>query len=162
MKAGTAEGGAGAAASRSLWERFSAALRGRKVRFEDRAQAYCLCGTGRVPGVGSPVRPQGGVCRKLKAGCLAQRQEGHVQPGRRHAHKPCIPACLQSGPETIAVKDMADGDLWWAAEHMDGFSGVHGVLHRCWVWGTASQLVQLPHGPAWHGMAWCCPGSRLP
>ncbi|KAI7840123.1 hypothetical protein COHA_006164 [Chlorella ohadii] len=58
VKAGTAEGGAGAAASRSLWERFSAALRGRK-----------------------------------------------------------------SGPETIAVKDMADGDLWWAAEQMDGFSG---------------------------------------
>ena len=30
---------------------------------------------------------------------------------------------LQSGPETIAVKDVADADLWWAAEQMDGFSG---------------------------------------
>ena len=39
--------------------------------------------------------------------------------------------CPQSGPETIAVKDMADGDLWWAAEHMEGFSGARGLLHLC-------------------------------
>lgn len=29
----------------------------------------------------------------------------------------------KSGPETIAVKDVQDSDLWWAAERMEGFSG---------------------------------------
>ncbi|KAL4421615.1 hypothetical protein ABPG75_010906 [Micractinium tetrahymenae] len=58
LKAGTAEGGAGAAAARGPLARLSALLRGRK-----------------------------------------------------------------GGPETIAVKDVTDTDLWWAAEKMEGFSG---------------------------------------
>ena len=94
VKAGTAEGGAGAAASRSLWDRFSAALRGRKVRFEDRVQACYLCGTERVPGVDSPARLQGGVGSSRQDACLAQRREGDVKPGSRHAHTPRIPTLL--------------------------------------------------------------------
>lgn len=58
LKAGTVEGGAGAAAARGPLARLSALLRGRK-----------------------------------------------------------------GGPDTIAVKDVTDADLWWAAEKMDGFSG---------------------------------------
>lgn len=29
----------------------------------------------------------------------------------------------KGGPETIAVKDVQEEDLWWAAEHTEGFSG---------------------------------------
>ncbi|PSC70197.1 ATPase family AAA domain-containing 3-B [Micractinium conductrix] len=58
LKAGTAQGGAGAGAATGVFARLSAFVRGRK-----------------------------------------------------------------SGPETIAVKDVADEDLWWAAEKMQGFSG---------------------------------------
>lgn len=60
LKAGRAGGGAGAGATRGLWARLSAALRGRK-----------------------------------------------------------------GGPDAIAVRDVGEADLRWAAQRTEGFSGAH-------------------------------------